>query len=60
MERIGHFIGGEVVTGRSGRRGDVFDPATGERSCEVDFANVEEVDRAVASAHTAATSWGQT
>ena len=31
MERIGHYIGGKHVLGSSGRRGPVFDPATGEQ-----------------------------
>jgi malonate-semialdehyde dehydrogenase (acetylating) / methylmalonate-semialdehyde dehydrogenase len=59
VERISHFIAGKVVPGESGRRGDVFDPATGERTHEVDFASAEEVDRAVEAAQAAAQSWGQ-
>ena len=42
MERIGHYIGGKHVPGESGRRGPVFDPATGEQTHEVDFADPAE------------------
>ena len=47
---IGHWIGGESVRGESGRKGPVYNPATGEQSGDVAFASVEEVDRAVAAA----------
>jgi hypothetical protein len=30
VREIGHFIGGKQVTGGSGRRGDLFNPTTGE------------------------------
>jgi malonate-semialdehyde dehydrogenase (acetylating)/methylmalonate-semialdehyde dehydrogenase len=57
LKLIGHWIGGEVVRGVSGRLGPVFNPATGEQTGEVGFATVEEVDRAVAAATTAFPSW---
>jgi malonate-semialdehyde dehydrogenase (acetylating)/methylmalonate-semialdehyde dehydrogenase len=60
VERIAHFIAGKVVPGESGRHGDVFDPATGTRTHEVDFASTEEVDRAVEAARTAARPWAET
>ena len=60
MERISHFIAGKVVPGESGRHGDVFNPATGERSHQVDFATAEEVGRAVDAARAAAGPWGTT
>ncbi len=60
MERISHFIAGKVVPGESGRHGDVFDPATGERTHEVDFASTDEVDRAVDAAAAAARPWAET
>ena len=58
MRIIPHFIGGRDQPGRSGRRGPVFNPATGEQQAEVDFASVEEVDAAVVVATTAAKGWG--
>jgi malonate-semialdehyde dehydrogenase (acetylating)/methylmalonate-semialdehyde dehydrogenase len=57
MNRITHWIDGKPWTTETSRRGDVFDPATGERTGEVDFASVQEVDRAVAAAAAAFTEW---
>jgi malonate-semialdehyde dehydrogenase (acetylating)/methylmalonate-semialdehyde dehydrogenase len=59
-ERIGHFIAGKMAPGGSVRHGDVYDPATGARTHEVDFATGEDVDRAVAVALEAARAWGTT
>jgi len=53
LKLIGHWIGGGPVRGSSGRRGPVYNPATGEQTGEVDFASVEEVDRAVTAAKAA-------
>ena len=57
VARITHWIGGRRVQGTSGRRGPVYNPATGEQSGEVDFASVEEVDAAVQAAKRAFESW---
>ena len=57
VTRISHWIGGRSVQGQSGRSGPVFNPATGEQTGEVDFASVEEIDAAVASAKQAYESW---
>ena len=56
-KRISHWIGGRVVAGESGRSGPVYNPATGERTGEVDFASIEEVDAAVAAALAAFPKW---
>jgi malonate-semialdehyde dehydrogenase (acetylating)/methylmalonate-semialdehyde dehydrogenase len=45
------------VRGESDRKGPVYNPATGEQSGEVDFASVEEIDRAVAAAKEAFSEW---
>ena len=60
MERIGHWVGGKQMSGESGRTGPVFNPATGEQTHEVDFASVEEVDRAVDAAREAFPGWRAT
>jgi malonate-semialdehyde dehydrogenase (acetylating)/methylmalonate-semialdehyde dehydrogenase len=60
MERIGHWIGGKVVAGESGRVGPVFNPATGEQTHEVAFASVQELDRAVELAREAFPEWRAT
>jgi len=57
---VPHWIGGRRVAGTSGRRGPVFNPATGELAREVDFASIEEVDAAVAAAKAAFPAWRAT
>ena len=57
LKTIGHWIGGEIVRGESGRKGPVYNPATGEQTGEVDFATPEEVDRAVRAAQKAYVEW---
>jgi malonate-semialdehyde dehydrogenase (acetylating)/methylmalonate-semialdehyde dehydrogenase len=57
LDRISHWIDGRIVPGRSGRAGPVYNPATGAVAAEVDFASVEEVDAAVASAKAAFPAW---
>jgi malonate-semialdehyde dehydrogenase (acetylating) / methylmalonate-semialdehyde dehydrogenase len=57
LKRISHWIGGESVEGTSGRSGPVYDPAKGIQAAEVDFASVEEIDRAVQAAKTAFPAW---
>ena len=60
MRRISHWIDGKVSEGTSGRTGNVYDPATGQVQAEVDFASVEEMDRAVAIAKEAFPAWRAT
>jgi malonate-semialdehyde dehydrogenase (acetylating)/methylmalonate-semialdehyde dehydrogenase len=60
MNRISHWIDGKVVEGTSGRTGVVWNPATGEQQAAVDFASVEDVDRAVAVAKGAFYAWRST
>ena len=57
---VHHWIGGRLVEGTSGRRGPVFDPATGRQAREVDFASVDEVAAAVAAAKAAFPAWRAT
>jgi malonate-semialdehyde dehydrogenase (acetylating)/methylmalonate-semialdehyde dehydrogenase len=57
LGRISHWIGGQSVAGVSGRSGPVYNPALGVQTKEVDFASVEEVDRAVQAAKEALASW---
>jgi malonate-semialdehyde dehydrogenase (acetylating) / methylmalonate-semialdehyde dehydrogenase len=59
MKRITHWIDGKSWNGTAERRGDVYDPASGEVAGQVDFAGVAEVDAAVAAAAQAFTSWRQ-
>ena len=57
---IEHWIGGRIVPGRSGRRSDVFNPATGAVSGQVALANNAEVAAAVAAAQAAFPKWADT
>ncbi len=47
MKSIGHFINGKEISGKSDRRGKVFNPATGEVQAEVAYAEKSELDNAV-------------
>jgi malonate-semialdehyde dehydrogenase (acetylating)/methylmalonate-semialdehyde dehydrogenase len=60
MQRISHWIDGQVVAGTSGREGVVWDPATGEQQAVVDLASAAELDAAVAVAKAAAAGWRST
>ncbi len=52
-----HFIGGAAVAANSERKGDIFNPATGEVQKQVGYASVADVDAAVASSKKAALLW---
>ena len=54
---VAHWIDGKRVEGSSERRGDVFDPTTGQVSKLVAFASPGDVDAAVDAAAAAFTSW---
>ncbi len=60
MNRISHWVDGQVVVSTSGRSGVVWNPATGEQASSVDFASAEEVDHAVAVAKAAFPAWRAT
>ncbi len=57
---IKHFINGGHVEGRSGRFGDVYNPATGEVSASLAYASAEDVDTAVKSSLAAFPDWAAT
>ena len=57
MREIGHFVGGKIVEGRSGRFGDIFDPNTGEVQARVALAGRSEVEAAIANAEAAQPAW---
>jgi malonate-semialdehyde dehydrogenase (acetylating)/methylmalonate-semialdehyde dehydrogenase len=57
LGRVSHWIGGQTVAGESGRSGPIYNPAKGIQTKEVDFASVEEVDRAVQAAKQAFETW---
>ena len=57
---LGHFIGGREVAGRSGRQGEVHDPATGRLRGTVAFASGDETRAAIAAAEAALPAWSAT
>ncbi len=56
MNVVSHWLNGKSAV-TDGRRGPVFNPATGEQTREVSLASVADVDAAVASAKEAWQSW---
>ena len=57
---LGHFVGGRLVAGASGRDGPVFNPATGELRGHVAYASAEETRAAIAVAEAALPGWAAT
>ncbi len=61
MKEVTHYINGSFTApDKSARKGEIFDPATGEVSGFVDFASVEVVDQAVAAAVKGFEEWRNT
>jgi malonate-semialdehyde dehydrogenase (acetylating)/methylmalonate-semialdehyde dehydrogenase len=56
---VQHFIAGQRTDGDGKRRGDVFNPATGQVARQVVFAAPSDVDRAVRAAATAFPAWAE-
>ncbi|MGH3328089.1 MAG: CoA-acylating methylmalonate-semialdehyde dehydrogenase [Streptomycetales bacterium] len=57
MKTIEHWIGGKATAPTPGRRGPVWNPATGDRQAEVMLAGAAEVDIAVQAARAAFEEW---
>jgi malonate-semialdehyde dehydrogenase (acetylating) / methylmalonate-semialdehyde dehydrogenase len=60
MKHRTHWIGGKPWTGEAARRGDIYNPATGEITGTVDFASAAEVAAAVDAAAAAFPGWRET
>jgi malonate-semialdehyde dehydrogenase (acetylating)/methylmalonate-semialdehyde dehydrogenase len=56
-KHVSHWIGGRVWDGAAGRRGDIYNPATGQVTGTVDFASAAVVGDAVAAAAKALPGW---
>jgi malonate-semialdehyde dehydrogenase (acetylating) / methylmalonate-semialdehyde dehydrogenase len=57
LREVHHWVNGQTLAGTSGRFGDVYNPATGERQARVALAAPSEVDVAVAAAAAAFPQW---
>jgi malonate-semialdehyde dehydrogenase (acetylating)/methylmalonate-semialdehyde dehydrogenase len=60
LKNIGHFVNGKTIPGSGARRGDIFNPATGETSGQVSLASTEVVKEAVSAAAAAFPGWAAT
>src|SRR5579872_5283261 len=60
MFNYGHFIGGKVVAGKSGRTAEVFQPMDGTVRASVALASRSEVRAAVEDAKAAQLGWAAT
>ncbi|HEX6525693.1 MAG TPA: CoA-acylating methylmalonate-semialdehyde dehydrogenase [Streptosporangiaceae bacterium] len=58
-KHISHWINGKPWDGEASRHGDIYDPATGQVTGQVDFATPAEVDLAVSAAADAFRDWGR-
>ncbi|HVQ17961.1 MAG TPA: CoA-acylating methylmalonate-semialdehyde dehydrogenase [Actinomycetes bacterium] len=56
-KHVTHWIDGKRYGGVADRQSDIYDPATGQVSGQVDFADVALVDEAVAAAKSAFDEW---
>ena len=57
LREVHHWVNGQLLTGISGRYGDVYNPASGEVQARVALATPAEVDTAVAAAAAAFPTW---
>jgi malonate-semialdehyde dehydrogenase (acetylating)/methylmalonate-semialdehyde dehydrogenase len=60
MKKVGHFINGKTVAGTGSDHGTIFNPATGEITGTVSFAEKSEIDQAIAAAEAAYPAWRET
>src|SRR5579862_115429 len=60
MSDVEQFINGKRHEGSSGRSGDIYNPATGERVRRVGFAGPGDIDAAASAARAAFPGWAAT
>ena len=57
MNLIEHFVNGKITSGKSGRTGKIFNPATGEQTSEVKLGSKSDLGEAVKIAKKASETW---
>ena len=57
MNLIQHFVNGKILSGKSDRKGKVFNPATGEQESEVILGSKSDLEQAVDIANKAFETW---
>ena len=60
MKLVPHWINGSAVQSKSGKEGQVFDPALGKQTTSVGFANQDEINQTIAAAKAAFPGWRDT
>jgi malonate-semialdehyde dehydrogenase (acetylating)/methylmalonate-semialdehyde dehydrogenase len=60
LQQLGHYVGGKIVGGGSGRSAPVYNPVLGVAATEVALASAAETKNAIASARAAMTEWSDT
>jgi malonate-semialdehyde dehydrogenase (acetylating) / methylmalonate-semialdehyde dehydrogenase len=60
MREVFHYIQGRQSAGQGSRRGDVFDPASGQVQAQVPLAGAAELAQAIESARAAQPAWAAT
>ena len=58
-QHITHFIGGKLWSGKASRQGEVFNPATGQVTGHVDFADLALMNEAIAVAKAGFEEWSK-
>jgi malonate-semialdehyde dehydrogenase (acetylating)/methylmalonate-semialdehyde dehydrogenase len=59
LNTVSHYIGGKLMSASGGRSQDIYNPATGQVTGQVQLAEQQDLDQAVATAKEAAESWSQ-
>ena len=57
MNLIQHFVGGELASGSSKKKGKVFNPATGDQKSEVNLGTKSDLNEAAEIAKKAFETW---
>ncbi|MBM3630383.1 MAG: CoA-acylating methylmalonate-semialdehyde dehydrogenase [Alphaproteobacteria bacterium] len=57
MKLIEHYVDGKIISGKSDRKGKVFNPATGDQQSEVRLASKNDLEQTVEVAKKAFLSW---
>ena len=60
MQTIGNFINGQVTYDENGRKGEVYNPATGEHTKYVHLSTAQETEEAITVAAQAFENWSAT
>jgi malonate-semialdehyde dehydrogenase (acetylating) / methylmalonate-semialdehyde dehydrogenase len=60
LRQVNHWVAGRILESKSDRSGAVWNPTTGEEQARAVFADIADVDAAVAAAREAFPAWRET